>query len=317
MLHVNNPTTQPVIMLDSANISAPSFRYYTRMQNTHSKEGKKYKVTDAYGNSHRIDATETGIIIKISDKEHWIASYSAINTSRFNDITDSRMMKVSLRHYVNDDIIHIKDTTVSQNVNLTGGFNVISADITSDAIIVSIGNNKLFPVISEPFSSVTHDIKAGCYIGPGAEANIERAVMSFDDENKNVINTTWTIDELNRHFAQSKDPYEGYWTYLDRDLEDKWLRLGGRYTIALVATENGYDLIYIEGAQVKKSLWHCGMLKGQLTNTIFPLNYNAMWIDATFQSFDLDVYASFESDVILNIKFPVYQSQIRFSKVLE
>lgn len=317
VLHVNNPSTQPVVMLDSAMLTAPSFRYYARIQNTHSKEGKKYKVTDANGNSYKIDGTETGIIIKITDKEFWTATYSTINTSRFNDVIDKRLIKVSFRHYVNADIVYQKDTTVSQNVNLTGGFNVIGADVTSDAITVSIGDNKLYPVISEPFTPETHAVKVGCYIGPGAEANIERTVISFDDENKNIINTPWTIDKLDRHFAQSKDPYEGYWTYLDRDLEDKWLRLGGRYTIALVATENGYDMIYIEGAQVKKSLWYCGMLKGRLNNTIFPLNYNAMWIDATFQSFDLDVYATFESDVILNIKFPVYQSQIRFSKVIE
>ena len=317
MLRVNNPWDQSVVMLDSATLSTPSFRYYARMQNTHAKEGKKYKVTDSNGNSRKIDSTEAGIIIKISDTDHWIASCSAINTSRFNDIMDNRMMKVALRHFVNGKIITEKDTAISQNVNLAGGFNVICADVTSDAITVSIGDNKLYPIVSEPLTTQVLNAKVGCFIGPGAEVNIERTVLSYNEENKNIINTAWTIDELDKHFAQSKDPYEGYWTYLDRDLEDKWLRLGGRYTIAIVATDNGYDLIYIDGAQVKKSLWHCGMLKGRLTNTIFPLNYNAMWIDATFQSFELDVYATFESDVILNIKFPVYQSQLRFSKVLE
>ena len=52
-------------------------------------------------------------------------------------------------------------------------------------------------------------------------------------------------------------------------------------------------------------------------NTIFTDNYQAMWIDATFKPFEQDVYAAFESGVILIINFPVYQSQIRFSKVLE
>jgi hypothetical protein len=100
-------------------------------------------------------------------------------------------------------------------------------------------------------------------------------------------------------------------------MEDTWLKLGGRYTIALVENSQGYDIIYVDGAQVKKSLWHTGMKKGEMRNTIFTDNFNASWIDATLEPINQDVYATFESGVILNIKFPVYKSQVRFSKVLD
>ena len=50
-------------------------------------------------------------------------------------------------------------------------------------------------------------------------------------------------------------------------MEDTWLKMGGRYTIALVETSTGYDVIYIDGAQVKKSQWHLGMKKGEMTKT--------------------------------------------------
>ena len=104
---------------------------------------------------------------------------------------------------------------------------------------------------------------------------------------------------------------------LDRDMEDTWLKLGGRYTIALVETDNGYDVIYVDGAQVKKSQWITGMKKAEMNKTIFTDNFNGKWFDSTLEAIDQDVYVTFESGVILSFKFPVYKSQVRFSKVLE
>ena len=128
--------------------------------------------------------------------------------------------------------------------------------------------------------------------------------------------TAWTKDKLNAPFAKSKNPLEGYWEYLDRDMDDGIARLGGKYKIALVATDDGFDIIYVSGAQVGKSEWHEGMLKGRLTKTIFNDNYKAFWIDSTFRPIDDDVNGFFESGVILDMSFPTYKSKIRFSKVL-
>jgi len=99
-------------------------------------------------------------------------------------------------------------------------------------------------------------------------------------------------------------------------MEDKWLRLGGRYTLAAVWRDGGYDLIYVDGAQVKKSLWQMGMVKGRITKTIFTDNYEGEWIDATLEPINKDVYATLDNGVILTINFPVYKSQVRFSKLL-
>ena len=82
-------------------------------------------------------------------------------------------------------------------------------------------------------------------------------------------------------------------------------------------TEDGYDLIYVQGAEVKKSLWQPGMLKGHITKTVFTDNYDAMWIDATMEPFDKDVYGSIENGIILKLDFPVYKSQVRFAKVMD
>ena len=131
------------------------------------------------------------------------------------------------------------------------------------------------------------------------------------------LQTEWTREALDEYFAQSADPVEGYWQYLDRDMDDEWLRLGGRYTLATVQSVNGYEIIYIDGAKVKKSLWNLGMLKGHIFKTIFTGNYDLFWIDATMEPIDDEAYATIENGVILTLNFPTYKSQVRLSKILK
>ena len=89
---------------------------------------------------------------------------------------------------------------------------------------------------------------------------------------------------------------------------------GGRYTLAVVANGRDYDLIYISGAQVNPSDWHMGMLKGRITKTIFGDHYDLFWIDATGMPIAHDAYATVDNGVLLTLRFPVYNSQIRLSK---
>ena len=145
---------------------------------------------------------------------------------------------------------------------------------------------------------------------------VERTTLSTDSQAPRHILTTWTREALDQHLAMSSDPIEGYWQYQDRDMEDKWLRLGGRYTVAVVAASGGYDIIYLSGAQVNATQWQPGMLKGHISKTIFDGHYDLEWIDATFLPITLDAYAAFSDGVLMTLNFPVYNSQMRLSKVL-
>ena len=53
-----------------------------------------------------------------------------------------------------------------------------------------------------------------------------------------------------------------------------------------------------------------------MKKTIFSSHYDLMWVDATHEPITQDAYASVENGVLLTLKFPVYKSQIRLSKVL-
>ena len=327
-LQLDNPTGTYLIATDSTEIDAyTSYKYYIRFANLHNKEGKSYKVRDTQGNTKSIASTECGIVFNYTTRGYWMVSVSCSNSSLYNESVDTRSMTVSLSRIDNGKKSIIQTITLGKDVNLDESYNYLGVNVDDNEIAIKIGKDELNEVMTHNFTDQEREAsfgvpsnKVGYFVGPGAKISIERTVLSFDNENNSKainLETQWTREALDRHFAASKNPYEGYWTYLDRDMEDKWLKLGGRYTIALVETEKGYDVIYVEGAQVKKSQWHLGMKKGEMTKTIFTDNFTGLWHDATQEAIDQDVYVTFESGVILCFKFPVYKSQIRFSKVLQ
>lgn len=327
-LQLSNSSSNYMIVTDSTDIdSFTSYKYYIKFANLHNKEGKSYKTIDAQGNSKSISSTECGIVFNHTKNSYWLASVSCSNSNLYNESVDTRSMTVTLAKVENGKKRIIQHVTIEKDVNLDEGYNYLGVSVDDDDITVKIGKENLKDVLTHHLSTTEKEsaigiptVKVGYFVGPGAMISIERTVLSFNDDKQpqaTNLETHWTHEALDRHFAESKNPYEGYWIYLDRDMEDQWLKLGGRYTIALVETDNGYDVIYVDGAQVKKSLWHLGMKKGEMTKTIFTDNFTAIWHDATQETIDQDVYATFESGVILCFKFPVYKSQIRFSKVLQ
>ena len=324
-LQLENSMTNEVIVLDTTQIdSSSSYKYYLHFANLNNKEGKTYKAIDECEKSHSFSSTMCGIVFNYSPTSHFVITAHCNNSSLFNESVDERTMTITLSKVVNGCTQEIKSKTISQQVDLSTGFNYLGVNVEESNITVMAGENELNPLFSLPILNSNESgvkvVKVGYFVGPAAKISIERAVLSVSQHVKDPVEllaTQWNREALDRHFAQSKNPFEGYWTYLDRDMEDTWLKLGGRYTIALVENSQGYDIIYVDGAQVKKSLWHTGMKKGEMRNTIFTDNFNASWIDATLEPINQDVYATFESGVILNIKFPVYKSQVRFSKVLD
>ena len=320
-LQLNNKSSTNIIVTDSTNIDAfTSYKYYIKFANLHNKEGKSYKVIDSQGRTKKIISPECGLVFNHSSLGCWRVAVSCANSSLYNESVDSRTMTVKLIHdYGNSSVV--KQVTLNGGVDLDEGYNYLGVSFEDNRILVKIGKDQLKEVLSYQLTSSEIEVstgipsvKAGYFVGPGAMISIERAVLSINDQpqvSAASLETQWSREALDRHFTVSKNPYEGYWTYLDQ-----WLKLGGKYTIALVENENGYDVIYVDGAQVKKSMWHTGMKKAEMTQTIFTDNFTGKWFDATLQPISDDVFVTFESGVILNFKFPVYKSQVRFSKVL-
>ena len=313
-----NATLSTAISLDTTGVNSSSYRYQLRLANLNNKQGKTKSFKNPItGEKETVTNPQWGLVFNMDDCGNYCAVVlSCDNSTPFDDITDQRTMQVTLVKNVGTSTIELASTTVSKGVSLEDDLNTVCVDVSDHNVLVSIGKDELQEVLEVPISRPTGTVNVGYFVGAGSRVSIERAVLTLDNEQQVSATTLWTLPSLDEYLANSIDPVEGYYKYLDRDMEDKWLRLGGRYTLAVVRADDGYDLIYIDGAQVKKSQWQPCMLKGHITRTQFTGNYDLSWIDATMEPITDDCYATIENGVILTLNFPVFKSQVRFAKVM-
>ena len=318
MLIEENATMATALTIDTMFINSTAYRYQIKFANLNNKQGKTRTIKNPMtGEKTTINSTEWGLVFNYDIEGNYCAVVlSCDNSAPFNDITDQRTMSLKVIQRFGTDTRELAQATLSRGVSLEDDMNTLSIDVNEREVKVSIGKDELQEVVETSLTRSNGPLQVGYLVGPGARVAIERAVLTIENEKQVAAKTLWTREALDEYFTVSADPVEGYWKYLDRDMQDQWLRLGGRYTLAVVRSDDGYDIIYIDGAQVKKLLWHEGMLKGHMTKTVFSGNYDATWIDATMEPLEKDVQATIENGVILTMSFPVFKSQVRFAKVL-
>ena len=322
LLIEENATMATAITLDTMNIASRSYNYVIRFANLNNKQGKTRSIKNPMtGEKTTISSTEWGLVFNYDEQGNYHAVVlECDNSTPYDDITDKRTMKVMLIEHTPEQSSVVAQTTVDSGVSLEDGMNTLSVNVDEHSVTVAIGRIDMLEVVlkSSSLRRPAGAVAVGYLVGPGARVAIECAALTIYNENQVAdLQTEWTREALDEYFATSADPIEGYWQYLDRDMEDEWLKLGGRYTLAVVHADYGYDIIYMDGVQVKKSLWQPGMLKGHITKTIFSGNYDLFWIDATMEPIDDEAYATVENGVILTLYFPTYKSQVRFAKVIE
>lgn len=314
-----NATLATALTVDTMGIVSTTYRYQMRLANLNNKQGKTKSIKNRMtGENTVITSPQWGVVFNMDERGNYCAVVlSCDNSAPYDDITDQRSMQVSLiKCEAGSDDTVLASTTLTKGVSLEDDLNTVCVDVNERGVQVSIGKEELVQVLEASVTRPAGSVWVGYLVGAGSRVSIERAVLTIDNEQQVATSTLWTLDALDEYLATSADPIEGYWKYLDRDMEDKWLRLGGRYTLAVVRADDGYDLIYIDGAQVKKSQWQPCMLKGHITKTQFSGNYDLRWIDATMEPIEEDCYATVENGVILTLNFPIYKSQVRFAKVL-
>lgn len=126
-----------------------------------------------------------------------------------------------------------------------------------------------------------------------------------------------SVEDLTAYIRSSKDPVEGLWKYLDRDIDLDKAQLGGTYSLATVRRPDGdYDIIFLAGANMRRSDWQPLRIKGRLRPTIFDSHFDLEWHTATGVTLREDTHATIEQDgAILRLNFPLSNSSIRFSRV--
>lgn len=143
------------------------------------------------------------------------------------------------------------------------------------------------------------------------------AVSELRPDPEPSLTTDWTTESLMAYLnSNATHPIEGIWKYLDRDTDARYCRIGGEYTVAIIADGNntGYDIIYIDGAQTARSAWQPGMMKGHLSPTQFLNHYNLLWYDATMNRINTECSATMEQNTILRLDFPLLKATMRMAK---
>lgn len=125
-----------------------------------------------------------------------------------------------------------------------------------------------------------------------------------------------SVAALMEYLETSTDPNEGIWEYLDRDIDTALASVGGRYRLATVKSASlpaGYDIVYLGGSECPD--WEPLRIRGHLLPSIFIDSYGLEWLDDTGRLFagDQDAQIS-ESHSILILRWPLYRSQLRFSR---
>lgn len=319
LLIEENATMATAMTIDTISIHSMAYRYQLRFANLNNKQGKTMSIKNPMtGGKTEIHSPQWGLLFNRNDQGDYCAVVlSCDNSAPFDDITDQRSMNIAIIQREGGITNELAQTTLTKGVSLEDEMNTLCVDVDERSVKVSIGRNEMQQILEADVKRPVGPVQVGYLVGAGARVAIERAVLTIDNEQQVAPTTSWTREALDEYFATSDDPNEGYWKYLDRDMQDDWLRLGGRYTIALVKVGDGYDIIYVDGAQVKKSLWQTGMKKGHITKTVFSGNYDLVWIDATMEPIDRDAYATIENGVILCLNFPVFKSQMRLAKAID
>lgn len=310
-----NISTDIAYNIYSHNLKDTDYSFEICLANMNSDEGKNYTVFEPSSDKKkRIIEPTWGVVWNYIDTNNHYKVQLQYKNSNLYDMFDERSMNVKITRIIGGKEHTILEKSVKEFVNLYGEMNVIAIKHGSSTTTIQIGNKTIRTVASIDNDNLPIEQNGGVgyFVGSGAKVAVNRAMLEFNERIATQLYTNWTIPSLDTHFAASKDIYEGYWEYLDRNLNEDKLRLGGKYRIALIKTVSGYDIIYLSGAKVNESNWNAGMLKARLTSTSFVDTYNLVWYDALMSPFTVDVYAKFVDNTILEFHFPIQNSVLRF-----
>ncbi len=246
----------------------------------------------------------------ISPEMYYYAKMQCGNTD-FGDFTDKRFAEITIGKLINGVDSVITRKRLYKGVDMDRGYNSLLMEWNRERTRIFIGSKE--PVHVASFSGLD-GIGDRCGVISCDSLIISSVVVETVPDRMLPLNTSWEKDSLDNYLSRSADKLEGYWSYLDRDNDEKRARLGGRYSLAIVKDGDGYVILYISGADVNRSKWRECMVKGRLVPTIFENHYDLVWYDSMMLPMETDIYADVIDGAILALDFPLYQTKIRFSK---
>lgn len=266
------------------------------------------------GDGHGMSKSEWGITWSHKNDDYYKIMFRCGNTD-YGDLLDTRFMNIEVTHIKSGKTDIIKRFRITEDFDMYNGCNRVTLEIYKNEIrlfggnkdIVHIGSLKIGSSPGGVFTifSKNTNLKVQPIAGEYGINKVEK--LSSKYQNETVLDSS---------IIKSKNPLVGYWKYLDRNNNPDMARLGGYYRLAIVEENGEFLILYISNAEVNKTFWQSGMIKGRLTPTIFKDHYDVVWYDAEMLEINKEVHASVINNVILSIEFPLYKTTLRFSKEL-
>lgn len=235
--------------------------------------------------------------------------------SNYGDPTDRQGLRVAVGHSHDDAPAIVKE--IFDGVNDTAAPNSVIIELTDTTARIFAGNTRMTPVGVLPRAT---RIPAPVW-GIRANARWESSLIVTETEPDPAkpLLTPWTEEALDAYLASSTDPAEGKWRHFDRSNDPALGRPGGNYMLATVSDGNGgYDILYLAGAKVWASRWKPLMLKGHLSPTRFPGEYDLTWHDATMRPATTardECSATLTPGTLLEVRFPLHATTLRFAPI--
>ncbi len=228
---------------------------------------------------------------------------AALYVHDYSDIYEKRVLDVC----VDDKLVARYDHKLSGAVNLYGGDNYMLLSVESGKAALYIGCDRLNYCTTIDVTGISRFIVRGTKDVELVSGVLEMYVPVPLSERLSKQMLAAISNERGKTLT-------GTWTYLDRDNDPDFARIGGKYTIAIEPAESDgiYNIYYVSGADVNSSRWKSGMLKGRLSPLPLTGRYRLEWWDSEMNKVDEECHASLE-DGLLSLHFPLLHTVIRFS----
>lgn len=291
------------------------FSISMRIANKSNLSGKTFKVIDSNKKTYKVNNPCWGLVWNYKDSLNYQMLKLSGHNTMLHDILDERSLMVDIINVCAGNVEVLKTKYLKNGVDLYDGYNNLWVKNKNEYTYLYIGNNQ--PILIDTIRlAYGAKMKIGYFVGPGSSVKLEKFTTKSNEKNQSKLITMWQKQDINNYFASdSIENIEGLWTYLDRNIDETNLKLGGKYQLAIIKDNNGsYNILYYDGAVVNRGKWNCGMIKGRLFPTRFKDNYDLVWYDSSFYVMKDDTYATIEDENIITLYFPSEKGQIRFVK---
>lgn len=255
------------------------------------------------------DARQWQLMWNVTD-----SSYNALSIKRLNSFDDgvySDKARVRLSEMQTGNERVIAEEEVSYSGPLLGLRLTVGDGLRR---VLASDGKPLFRDVPVP-ATIAEDSRAILRTPTKANFRVLRAEASHYLDRRNTKFNT--ISELDDYLAASRDSVEGYWEYLDRNVQAKAVSLGAPYRLATVRNGDAIDVLYLGPVDSPAQAWQPLMVKGRLIPTIFINNYDLEWADnRRLTLYNSETYATLEARcTILTLNFPLFRSSFRFRRI--